>query len=69
MDTTDTVAAQEPLSLSIVTLDDDADFREYVTGFLSDAGHEVRAVATPADLYAICESTRSSSAGLNGLAT
>ncbi|NRA58786.1 MAG: response regulator [Phycisphaerales bacterium] len=55
MDTAEIDTAQEPLSLSIVTLDDDADFREYVTGFLSDAGHEVRAVATPADLYATCE--------------
>lgn len=42
-------------SLSIVALDDDADFREYLEGLLADAGHEVRAVATPAQLYDACE--------------
>lgn len=49
--------AAEPLSLSIVALDDDADFREYLTGLLEEDGHEVRAVATPAALYAACEAT------------
>ncbi|MFI4915384.1 MAG: response regulator [Phycisphaerales bacterium JB060] len=42
-------------SLSIVALDDDADFREYLEGLLADAGHEVRTVATPAQLYDACE--------------
>ncbi|MEQ9095267.1 MAG: response regulator [Phycisphaerales bacterium] len=42
-------------SLSIVALDDDADFREYLEGLLADAGHEVRTVATPAALYDACE--------------
>lgn len=44
-----------PPSLSIVALDDDADFREYLAGFLADGGHGVRAVSTPADLYDACE--------------
>jgi DNA-binding NtrC family response regulator len=43
-------------SLSIVALDDDADFREYLVGLLTEGGHEVRAVATPAELYDACES-------------
>ncbi len=42
-------------SLSIVALDDDADFREYLEGLLADAGHEVRTVATPGQLYDACE--------------
>ncbi len=45
-----------PPSLSIVALDDDADFREYLTGLLTEGGHEVRAVATPSALYDACES-------------
>ena len=45
----------QPPSLSIVALDDDADFREYLTGSLTEAGHEVRAVASPAALYEACE--------------
>lgn len=36
--------------LSIVALDDDADFREYLSGFLSADGHDVRTVATPDEL-------------------
>jgi len=44
-----------PPSLSIVALDDDADFREYLAGLLTEGGHEVRAVATPAELYETCE--------------
>lgn len=41
--------------LNIVTLDDDADFREYLQGVLESEGHEVRAVATPDALFAACE--------------
>ncbi len=41
--------------LSIVALDDDDDFRQYVRRVLEEEGHEVRAVATPADFYAECE--------------
>jgi DNA-binding NtrC family response regulator len=42
--------------LNIVTLDDDPDFREYLTGVLQTEGHEVRAVDTPDALFAACES-------------
>lgn len=42
--------------LNIVTLDDDPDFREYLTGVLQTEGHEVRAVETPEALFAACES-------------
>lgn len=52
----DEPATTTPPSLSIVALDDDADFREYLTGLLADGGHEVLAVATPAELYKACES-------------
>lgn len=48
-------AAWEGPGLSIVTLDDDADFREYLRGVLETDGHAVRAVATPDELYAACE--------------
>jgi DNA-binding NtrC family response regulator len=41
--------------LSIVALDDDADFREYITDLLSGDGHSVRAVGTPKALYEACE--------------
>lgn len=41
--------------LSIVALDDDADFREYIVDLLSGDGHAVRAVATPKALYEACE--------------
>lgn len=41
--------------LNIVTLDDDADFREYLQGVLESEGHEVRAVSTPEALFAACE--------------
>lgn len=37
--------------LSIVALDDDADFREYVRDVLSREGHDVRVVATPDEMY------------------
>lgn len=52
-----TPAENEPVShrLSIVALDDDDDFREYVRRVLEGEGHEVRAVATPTDFYAACE--------------
>ncbi|MCW5757210.1 MAG: response regulator [Phycisphaeraceae bacterium] len=44
-----------PPSLSIVALDDDADFREYLVGLLEEGGHQVRAVASPEELYEACE--------------
>jgi DNA-binding NtrC family response regulator len=42
-------------ALSIVALDDDEDFRQYILGMLEGEGHDARAVATPTDLYAACE--------------
>ncbi|MDX2017360.1 MAG: response regulator [Planctomycetota bacterium] len=42
-------------ALSIVMLDDDADFREWLKAELEAAGHDVRACQTPADLYEACE--------------
>lgn len=42
--------------LSIVSLDDDPDFREYIRTVLEGEGHEVRTAATPAEFYALCES-------------
>lgn len=37
--------------LSIVALDDDADFRQHIVDLLGDEGHRVRAVGTPRGLY------------------
>lgn len=52
---TDTVqTAVAPLS--IVALDDDADFREYLRGLLSGEGHDVRLAATPDEFYLAVES-------------
>ncbi len=48
--------AAEPASLSIVALDDDADFREYIGSMLAAEGHDVRTVATPGEFFAACES-------------
>ena len=41
--------------LSVVALDDDADFREFIRSALESDGHEVRVVATPEAFYAACE--------------
>ena len=41
--------------LSIVAIDDDADFREFLHDLLEGDGHEIRTVATPEALYAACE--------------
>lgn len=38
-------------SLSILSIDDDPDFREYIEGTLSAEGHEVVTVSTPEQLY------------------
>lgn len=48
--------AGAPPPLSIVSLDDDPDFREYIKSVLEGEGHDVRTVATPAELFAQCES-------------
>ncbi len=42
--------------LSIVALDDDPDFREFIRTLLEGEGHEVRPVPTPDAFYAACES-------------
>ncbi|MEO1128683.1 MAG: response regulator [Planctomycetota bacterium] len=44
-------ADQQTTRLSIVALDDDQDFREYVHEVLTSEGHDVRVVATPAELF------------------
>lgn len=49
------VNAEQPLPLSIVALDDDPDFREYVRDVLARDGHEVRVCATPEEMFAACE--------------
>lgn len=41
--------------LSIVALDDDPDFRQYIASVLEPDGHEVRAVATPDEFFAACD--------------
>lgn len=51
----DDESAPEAPPLSIVALDDDPDFREYVSELLTNEGHDVRVVATPDELYRINE--------------
>ena len=41
--------------IDIVALDDDADFREYVTAVLEGEGPLIRAVSTPNELYDTAE--------------
>lgn len=43
--------------LSIVALDDDADFREYLAGLLTGDGHDARTVPTPEALIAAIEAS------------
>lgn len=42
-------------ALSIVSLDDDADFREYISALLTGEGHDVRTTATPEEFFAACQ--------------
>lgn len=42
--------------LSIVAVDDDRDFREYLHSVLDPRGHDLRTAADPAMLYEACES-------------
>lgn len=51
----DAAAAGPAVPLSIVVLDDDADYRQYVHGLLTSEGHDVRITADPAEFYAACE--------------
>lgn len=46
------VERELPPHLTVVALDDDADFREYLRDVLARDGHDVRVVATPEELYA-----------------
>ncbi len=46
--------ASEAPVLSIVALDDDADFREHIRDVLEHEGHEVRTAGTPEECYAMC---------------
>ena len=41
--------------LSIVALDDDADFRQYIAAVLDAEGHEVRVAASPEELFSLCD--------------
>lgn len=50
----------KPPPLSIVALDDDADFRQYIQGLLesdSGGGHSVRVAATPEECYGLIEAS------------
>lgn len=40
--------------LSILALDDDEDFRQFIVALLEPEGHEIRAVATPQELFEAC---------------
>lgn len=42
-------------ALSIIVLDDDDDFRDFLRGSLEGDGHDVRTAATPAQLFDACE--------------
>lgn len=42
------------ISLDIVALDDDPDFREYISRSLEDAGHRARTAADPGELRTLC---------------
>lgn len=42
-------------ALSIVALDDDADFREYIRGVLETGGHQVRVCGTDAEFISACQ--------------
>jgi len=44
---------QQPLS--ILALDDDADFRQYIRSVLESEGHDVRAATTAEEFYSACE--------------
>lgn len=44
-----------PVPLSILVLDDDPDFLQYIREVLEDAGHETRCVDSPQAFYEACE--------------
>lgn len=41
--------------LTIALLDDDEDFRQYLSAALEEQGHDVRACSTPEEFFAACE--------------
>ncbi len=43
------------IPLSVLALDDDQDFREYIEGVLQADGHAIRTVSTPESLYSAAE--------------
>lgn len=49
--TTASVQDRTVSPLTIISLDDDPDFREYIAGTLASEGHEIITVATPDELY------------------
>lgn len=54
-DGTGDAGGQPEHPLSIICVDDDADFREYMQTLLENEGHEARAVGAPPDLFEACE--------------
>ena len=48
----------QPTPLSILALDDDEDFRQYIRTVLESEGHDVRAVATPEAFFEATEARR-----------
>jgi len=43
------------LPLSIIALDDDADFREYLRGILEEEGHTIRLAANPDEFFRLAD--------------
>jgi len=46
---------ENEFSLRVVSLDDDADFREYLRGVLEGEGHEVRQAKSPDELFELID--------------
>ncbi len=46
------------IALNIISLDDDKDFGEYITGVLGSLGHRTRSVSTPEQLVEECSTDR-----------
>ena len=50
------ITAPHPdLPLSIIALDDDADFREYLRGILEEEGHTIRLAANPDEFFRLAD--------------
>jgi DNA-binding NtrC family response regulator len=48
---TTTNTSSQVIPLTVLSLDDDPDFREYIAGVLKGEGHSITTVATPDELY------------------